>query len=295
VLVALTGGTGFVGRHVIAALLERGHRVRALARDPRRLSATPDVEAVTADLANRAALDALVAGAGAVVHLVGIIVESGRQTFQAVHVDGTKRLLDAALAHRVPRFVHMSAVGARIDPHATRYHQTKGAAEDLVRRSGLAAAILRPSIINGPGNAPIRTLARMHRWSPFVPIFGSGRFPMQPVWIDDVAHAFALAVERTALSGTFELGGPARVTYAELVTAIGRACGHPRPLVHVPLALVRLAARACDPLGAAAPITSDQLRMLVEGSATPENAIERVFGISPLALEAGLARFLTPA
>jgi len=188
--------------------------------------------------------------------------------------------------------VHMSAVGARDEPGATRYHRTKWRAEELVRSSGLPHAIFRPSIISGPENRPIRTLARLHRWSPLVPVFEDGRFPMQPVWIGDVALAFALAAERPALSGVFELGGPATLTYEEFVRAIGRAAGHPRPLVHVPLAVARAAAAVLGVMGPLAPLTLDQLQMLVEGSATPANALESTFGIRALPFEAGLARFL---
>ena len=131
------------------------------------------------------------AGADAAVHLVGIIVESGGSggTFAAVHVEGTRRVLEAARDTSVRRLVHMSAVGARPDTAATLYHRTKWQAEELVRSSGLSAAIFRPSLINGPENAPVRTLARAHRWSPVVPVFGDGRFPTQPVWIEDVAQA----------------------------------------------------------------------------------------------------------
>jgi len=235
---------------------------------------------------------ALLDGAGAAVHLVGIIVEWRSATFAAVHVDGTRRVLTAARAAGLRRFVHMSAIGARPDENATAYHRTKWQGEELVRTSGLPAVVLRPSLISGPENAPIRTLARLHRWSPAIPIFGDGRFPVQPVWIDDVALAFALAVERADVAGTLELGGPAVLTYEAFVRAIGRAAGHPRPLVHVPLSLVRCAARACDPLGPAAPITSIQLQMLVEGTGTPANAISTIFGINPLPFDEGLARFL---
>ena len=295
-LVAVTGGTGFVGRHIVDQLSRRGHRVRALARTSggvRRLAAR-GAEVVAGTLADAAALHTLLEGADAAVHLVGIIVESGGSggTFAAVHVDGTRRVLEAARDTGVRRLVHMSAVGARPDTRATRYHRTKWQAEELVRSSGLSAAIFRPSLINGPENAPVRTLARAHRWLPVVPVFGDGRFPTQPVWIEDVALAFALAVERHDLAGTFELGGPDVLTFEQFVRAIGRAAGHPRPLIHVPLGIVRLAARLCDPLGRLAPITSDQLRMLVEGAATPRNAIESVFGITPLAFEEGLKRFL---
>ncbi len=245
-------------------------------------------------LSDGAALAALVGGADAVIHLVGIIVEAGSATFHEVHVEGTRRALAAARDAAVRRFVHMSAVGARDQPGATRYHRTKWQAEELVRASQLSHAIFRPSIISGPESAPIQAIARLHRWSPVVPVFGDGRFPTQPVWIEDVALAFARAAEDAAIVGAFELGGPAVVTYEELLLTIGRASGHPRPLVHLPLGLARAVAAAFDLLGPAAPLTSDQLQMLVEGSATPANAIETVFGIRPLTFETGLLRYLGP-
>jgi uncharacterized protein YbjT (DUF2867 family) len=294
VVVAVTGATGFVGRHLVAVLVRRGHRVRALVRDPKRAAVLPagDVAVVTGSLADPAALAALCRGAEGLVHLVGIVVETRRASFAAVHVEGTRRLLAAALAEGVARLVHMSATGARPEPAATPYHRTKWEAEELVRGSGLAAVIMRPSIINGPENVPIRTLIRVHHWLPVVPVFGHGGYPTQPIWIDDLALAFALALERGEIGGTLELGGPAVLSFDEFVRAIGRASGHPRPLVHLPMPLVRLLARLADPMGAAAPITSDQLRMLIEGTATPHNAITSAFGIAPLPFEEGLRRFL---
>ena len=211
--------------------------------------------------------------------------------FEGVHVEGTRRLVAAARDAGCGRFVHMSAVGARDDPGATAYHRTKARGEHVVRESGLPAVVFRPSFIVGPGNVPVRTLARLHRLLPLVPVFGDGRFPIQPVWVSDVALAFALAVERRDIVGTFELGGPDVISYLDFMRAIGRAAGHPRPVVHVPLPLVRAAARVFDVLGPLAPITSDQLQMLVEGTATPGNAIERVFGIRPAPLDEAL-RFL---
>ena len=293
-LVAVTGATGFVGRHVAGLLLRRGHRVRVLARDPARARFLADqgAELVAGGLGDSPALHALVRGADAVVHLVGIIVERGPATFTAVHVEGTRDVLAAAVAATVRRFVHMSALGARDEPGATAYHRTKWRAEALVRAAGLPHVIFRPSIVSGPESVPIRTIARLHRRSPAIPVFGDGRFPTQPVWIEDVALAFALAAERPDVAGVHELGGPQVLTYKEFLRAIGRAAGHPRPLIHVPLQLARAAARMFDLLGPAAPITSDQLQMLVEGSATPENAVESVFGIRPVPFEEGLRRFL---
>src|SRR5260370_718571 len=142
------------------------------------------------------------------------------------------RILAAAADARVRRFVHMSAGGAGDRRGGTPYHRRKWRGEEVVRRSGIASVIFRPSIISGPESAPIRTLARLHRWSPLVPVFGDGRFPTQPVWIEDVALAFALAAEDAAFTGAFELGGPAALSYEAVLLPICRAPGHPRPLAH---------------------------------------------------------------
>lgn len=294
-LIAVTGATGFVGRHVTALLTHRGHRVRVLVRRPARLRALQglSVEAVPGDLQHDGkALAALVLAADAIVHLVGIIVERSGATFENVHVEGTGRLLSATRDAGVRRFVHMSALGARDQPGATPYHRTKSRAEELVRASGLSHAIFRPSIISGPESAPIRTLVQLHRWSPVVPVFGDGGYPTQPVWIGDVALAIALAAERASLTGVWELGGPDVLSYADFVRAIGRAAGHPRPLLHVPLPLARAGARLLGLAGPLAPLTTDMLQMLVEGSVARDNALESSFGIRPLSFEAGLRRYL---
>ena len=293
-IIGITGATGFVGRHIVNRLVERGHRPRALVRRPDRTPFNPaDVDVVTGSLADPAALQTLVAGAEVVIHLVGIIVERGAATFETIHVGGTGAVLAAARAAGVRRLVHMSALGARDEPGATAYHRTKARAERLVAASGIDHVIFRPSMISGPGNVPIATLARLHRFAPVVPIFGTGDFLLQPVWIGDVAEAYALAAEGRG-SGVYELGGPAVITYQDFVRAIGRASGHPRPTIHVPLSLVRLGARLATPLGAAAPITSDQLQMLLEGSVTSNNAIESIFGIVPMAFQETLGRYVSP-
>jgi NADH dehydrogenase len=294
VIVAITGASGFIGRHIVDVLVDRGHRPRALLRDPdRRPFAQPQrVDVVQGALDNPNALRALLQGADAVIHLVGIIVERGRETFEAVHVRGTQVVLDTAREAGVPRVVHMSAAGARDTPDATAYHRTKARAEAAVRASGLPYVIFQPSITSGKGNAPIAVLARLHRVLPLVPVFGDGSFPVQPVWIGDVALAFALAAEGRGTDDVHELGGPSVIPYREFVRAIGRASGHPRPLMPIPLPLVRMVARLFDALGPRAPITSDQLAMLVEGSVAPRNALTRVFGIQPLDFETGLRRYL---
>ena len=293
-VVAVTGATGFVGRYIVRELLARRHAVRLLARDPARLPFDADgVTVVAGTLSDATAIARLVGGAEAVIHLVGIIAETGGATFRAVHVEGTRTVARAARAAGVRRLVHMSAVGARHDADATAYHRSKAAGEDEVLQAGIPHVILRPAVIVGRDSVPISLLARLHGLLPAIPVFGAADYPMQPVWIGDVASAFAVAAEGTGPDGAYEIGGPDRITYEEFVRAIGRAVGHPRPLVRVPVGLARFAARAFDVLPPSiAPITSQQLQMLVEGSATPGNAIERVFGIRPLGFADALRRSL---
>jgi uncharacterized protein YbjT (DUF2867 family) len=281
--IAMTGATGYVGAAVLGKLVRRDHDVRALVRRPERAGPLADagVELVAGDLENMAALRALVAGADAVVHLVGIIAESGAETFEAVHVRGTQALLAAAGDAAVPLFVHMSALGARGDPAATTYHRTKWQAEEAVRGSGLPHVIFRPSVIAGPGNAAIGIMVNLIRFSPVVPVIGDGRYKMQPVWIGDVAETFARALERPDLRGAFDLGGPECLTYHQVLDHLEDALGVRRPRVSVPVGIARFAAVAGTALPNLAPITSEQLQMLLENSVTADNAVESRFGIQP--------------
>ncbi len=281
--IAMTGATGYVGRAVVQKLLRRDHEVRALTRRPDRVGPLADqgVELLEGDLSSPAALGSLVEGTQAVVHLVGIIAESGAQTFDAVHVRGTGALLAAAREAEVGLFVHMSALGARPDGGATRYHATKWEGEEAVRASGLPHVILRPSIVAGPGNVALGKMVNMIRFSPVVPVIGDGRYEMQPAWLGDVAEAFALALERPDLRGSFDLGGAERLTYHRVLDHLEAALGVRRRRVSVPVGIARFAAAAGAALPNLTPITPEQLQMLLEGSTTANNALESRFGVQP--------------
>jgi NADH dehydrogenase len=281
--VAITGGTGFVGRHVIELLLRREHEVRALVREPDRHGWLRDrpVTIVAGDLETPDALHELAEGADVVIHLVGIITEIGRQTYERVHVQGTRQVLAAARAASVRRFIHMSALGARPDQAATPYHRTKAAAEELVRTSGIEHVILRPSLIAAPGNEVLQMLVNMLRMSPIVPVIGNGLYKLQPIAADDAAEAFALAVEHPGITGTFDIAGPVALTYHELLDELEDALGVQRRRVAVPVTIVRFSAYAGMVLPNLNPITPDQLQMLLEGNTTTHNAIASTFGITP--------------
>jgi NADH dehydrogenase len=282
--VAVTGGTGFVGRHVITHLLQREHEVRALVRDPAAhgwLRDRSGVEVVRGDLQDTDALLRLTAGADAVIHLVGIILEVGRQTYERVHLHGTQAVLLAARDQGVRRFVHMSALGARPDPGATAYHRTKFSAEEAVRASGLSHAVMRPGLVAAPENEVLKILVTMLRFAPVVPVIGNGLYQLQPVAAEEVADAFVTAVERTDIQGTFDLAGPSPLTYHQLLDTLEEALGVRRPRVPVPVSVVRFAAYAGMVLPHLNPVTPDQLQMLLEGNTTTANALAPVFGIAP--------------
>ena len=282
--VAITGATGFVGGAVVRRLLRRGHDLRALVRDPERAGRLRDmgsVQFVAGDLDDTAALRGLMAGADAAVHLVGIITESAGQTFECIHVEGTARVVAAAREAGVRRFVQMSALGARAEPTATTYHRSKAAGEEAVRNGGIQNVILRPSLVAGAGNPPLRMAINLVRFAPVVPIIGDGRYRLQPVWIEDVAEVFAVAVERPDLAGTFDIAGPDQLTWHEMMDLIERALAVTRRRIGVPVSVVRFAAYAGVALPELSPISPDQLQMLLEGNTTEENAIETVFGVRP--------------
>jgi NADH dehydrogenase len=241
--VAVTGATGFVGRQVVRELVARGHRPVCLVRDRERFLeqarslGEERLEAVGGDLFDDQALQEVTTGSEAVIHLVGIIFEHPLrgQTFQRIHVEATRRMLDAARAAGIRRFLHMSALGTR--PRAvSEYHRTKWAAEGLVRESGLDWTIFRPSIIHGPDGEFMRMMRRMVCHAtlpmlgvlpapfPILPYFGDGQNRVQPVSVRDVAHCFVAALSRPETIGqVYALGGPEAMSWKELYRACREA------------------------------------------------------------------------
>jgi uncharacterized protein YbjT (DUF2867 family) len=293
--IALSGATGFVGGHLARELVRRGHEVRAVVREPRRAGdlAEAGIDVVGGDVLQPDSLEEWLRKTDAVIHLVGIIRESGPLTFHRVHVQGTRNVLDAARAADVREIVHMSALAARTEPGASAYHRTKGEAEEAVRTSGLAWTIIRPSVIFGPGDGFVSMLASLLRYSPAVPMVGRGEFRLQPLWIGDVVEIFVRAVESPDMRGReLEVGGPEQIPYREVLRAIARVQKTRRPLIPFPIPLFRAMAAAGASLRIPAPITPDQLQMLLEENITDRNAAAEVMGREPLGFEEGLRRYL---
>jgi len=286
--VLVTGGTGFVGRSVVAALRDR-HEVRVLAR---RADASTVDRVVVGDVTDAASLTTAFAGVDTIVHLVGIIEESRGRTFDAVIHQGTRSVVTAARAAGVERLIFVSAIGAQDDPRYP-YHQAKYRAETVVRGSGLATAIVRPSVIFGKGDGFISVLAGVVRRFPITPVVGDGSARFHPIQVDDVAAAIARLVDDPALTdgSTYELGGGKIYTYAQMLDAIARQLNVRRPRVHVPIGLMKLVVAASAPLPKALrpPVTSEQLKMLTLDNTTANSATALLTGREPVALEDGIA------
>lgn len=275
----LTGATGFIGQRVLATLLGRGFQVVAVARSRPAAPPPKGVIQVAADITGDAWLR-WCEGCWAVVHLVGIIREdpAAGVTFDRMHRLATERVVAACHQLGIRRIVHMSALGAR-DSAPTAYHRTKAQGEALVQVSGLAWTIVRPSVVFGPGDGFTTTLVTALRRFPIFPIFGDGSYRLQPVAVEEVAEVLVGALDEPRSEGRIiELGGPEALAYTEVLRRLSAAIGK-RPLMpRLPLPLSRFLVRLLERLPGA-PITSDQLAMLVEGS-TCDTALSReLFGV----------------
>ena len=219
----------------------------------------------------------------AVIHLVGVIAERGGQTFRRVHVEGTRNLLSGV--PRSARYLHMSALGA--DPASPGgYSRSKGEAEGLVRQSGLAATLFRPSLIFGPGDDFFGHVLRdLVSLGPLVPQIGDGHFPFRPVSLPDVAAAFAGALERPETAGqTFALTGPQEYSFRELLELELAALGKRKPILPIPLWVMDLAVPLMGLLPNP-PITKDQYLMLKAGNTADPEPARTVFGLPMLELK----------
>ncbi|MFZ5668245.1 MAG: complex I NDUFA9 subunit family protein [Pseudomonadota bacterium] len=295
-LVTVFGGTGFVGRQVVRALARRGFRVRVAARNVgrgyrlRMLGDVGQIEVVQANLRVAPSVDRALDGAEACVNLVGLLYESGRQGFQAVHAMGAETVARAAAARGVSRFVQMSALGADADS-PSKYARTKAMGEAAVRAAVPTAAIVRPSVIFGPDDQLFNRFATLSTFSPALPLPGGGHTRFRPVYVGDVAEAIAAMIADPELGGrTWELAGPGVFTLREIVEFTLRETGRSRILVSLPwivaAAIGRLASLSTL-VGLPPVLTADQVEALKRDNLPAPGAAGLAdLGIAPETVEA---------
>ena len=300
-LVAVFGGTGFLGRHVVRALAKRGYRVRVAVRRPelaghlQPMGRVGQLHAVQANLRYPESVTAAVRDADVVINLVGILFERGGQRFDTVMTAGAQTVARAAQAVSAP-LVHVSAVGAD-EKSSSRYAQAKAAGERLVLAADQATIIVRPSIIFGPEDDFFNRFAALARIAPALPLVGGGLTRMQPVFAGDVAEAIARAVDGDLRPGlVYELGGPDVRTFKQLMQFVLVTIQRRRLLVPVPFALMKLQAMILQFLPKP-PITPDQVELLkvdnvVSDDAKRDGRTLEAIGITPESIEAIVPTYL---
>ncbi len=288
------GGTGFLGRAVVARLIAEGARVRVAARHPDAGAQPAGVEAVAADLRDADSVARAVAGADWVVNAVGLYLESRGETFHAVHVEGARTVAAAAARGTAQALVHISGIGADLASESS-YVRARAAGEIAVREAFPEATILRPSVLFGPEDSFFNSLARIARLLPVFPLFGDGRTRLQPVYVEDVAAAVARSLSLAEAPGRiYELGGKQSYSYRALIELLLRQTGIRRPLLPLPFAVWQAQASLLGLLPRP-PITHDQIALMRKDNvADPELPGFAELGLEPAAVEEILPGYIGP-
>lgn len=274
-----------MGTVVADYLLAEGHSVRVYSRRATQAHVSPGIKHFDGDIRDVNALVAALSGVDAVVHLVGILRETGRtQTFGGIFLEGTQAVIQAARQAGVRRFIHVTGIGADPDsPDA--FERTRGLAERETRESGLDWVILRPSVIFGVRGSMFDRMARSLKstWPFAVVPLQDGLY--QPIWRDDAALCVAAALrDETLLEGTYELGGPDAWTYRELVELAQRQLRLKRVMLPLPSPLLLAGAGLPRLVGKRAMVTTSELRQLTRDNRTDPSVIRQTFGIEPTSL-----------
>ncbi len=301
-LVTVFGGSGFIGRHLVRRLAKAGHRVRVAVRRPdlaghlQPLGGVGQIAFMQANLRYKDSVLRAVDGADAVVNAVGILYESGRQSFNAVQAEGARAVAEAAARCGVTRVAHVSAIGADRESSAV-YAETKALGEANVLQHVPGAVILRPSIVFGPEDNFFNQFADLARFLPFLPLIGGGRTRFQPVFAGDVAAAIHAALDGKAKPGAvYELGGPEVMSFRQILEYILKETGRSRLLLPLPFGLAKVQASFLQILPKPL-LTVDQVTMLEHDNLVSQPAIAEGrtlegLGIEPTAVEAIVPSYL---
>jgi NADH dehydrogenase len=282
--IAVVGATGFVGSHLVPQLVTQGHAVRAVSRTGRLRPEWPaSVEGTAADVETGSGLPTALAGIEGIVHLVAIPRERGGRRFEPINVGGVENVLEAARAAGIRRLVHFSVLGVDPDPELA-YLSSKWRGEQLVRQSGFDWVVLRPSLLFGEGDGFFNLIKTTLRWwSPgVVAIPGDGRTRFQPLSVDDLAVGVERCLTEVDRAGSvYELGGPAYLTYTEIVDEVMRVTGMRRLKLRMPIPLIGAITRVTDAVLPIFPVSHDQVRSMSRPNYTELDTFERAFGFTP--------------
>jgi len=311
-LATVFGGSGFLGRYIVRALVHEGWRIRVAVRRPdlaaflQPIGGVGQIQPVQANLRFPDSIAAAIEGATAVINAAGVKAQSGAQTYQAVHVEGARALAKAASAARVSAYVHVSGIGAN-SKSASPYIASKGLGEQATREAFPLAVVMRPSVVFGPEDEFFNRFAALACHLPALPLLGGGRTRLQPVYVGDVAQAVAAALSGLAQPGlAYELGGPRIMTLREAAELALRAIDRRRPLIGMPLGPSRWIGASTEFASKATfglfprllTTTRDEVDLLasdnvVSAEAEAEGRTLGALGVQPQAVEAVIPSYLT--
>jgi uncharacterized protein YbjT (DUF2867 family) len=292
--VLVTGGTGLIGQTAVKEILAAGHTVRLLSRNAGEDAKQwpSGVESWPASIGDSETLRGCADGCELVLHVAGIIEETGSLTFESVNVEGTRSIVREAERCKVGRFIYVSSLGA--EAGESPYHRSKRRAEEIVRNFAGGWIILRPGNVYGPGDEVISLLLTMVRTLPVVPVIGTGEDLFQPIWVQDLSAAIIKCLDRTDLHGrVLELAGEEKTSLNDLLDRMSEITGRTPTRIPIPPFLASAGATIASLVGAKLPINENQLTMLSEGNVvrTPgANALIGVFHITPTPLDSGLRK-----
>lgn len=303
-IVTVFGGSGFLGRNIVRELASAGYRVRVATRNPNSAMflqpmGTPgQIGLFQANLRDEDSVRRVLKNSHAVINLVGLLFEAGKQQFRSIHVEGAERIARLATEAGVVRAVHVSAIGADLGS-PSRYARTKAEGETAFRRAYPEATIIRPSIVFGPEDDFFNKFADMARFAPALPLIGGGKTRFQPIHVDDVADAVVKSLTWEGARGRiFEVGGPQILTFRECLEMMLRHIHRKRALVPLPFMLAHMIAffASLSPFGAPL-LTNDQVRLLRRDNVVGESGDATVgriedFGIKPVAADVILPTYL---
>jgi uncharacterized protein YbjT (DUF2867 family) len=297
--ITVFGGSGFIGRHIVRRLADRGAMVQVAVRDPiaaaflKPMGDVGQIVPLFADVGIPESVASALAGSNAVINLVGILAPAGRNTFEHTQAIGAGNVARAAAVAGAKHLIHMSAIGANANGKAA-YARTKGAGEEAVRAAFPQATILRPSVVFGPEDNFFNQFASLARLLPALPVFGGRNGPrFQPVYVSDVADAAVTAAfGDTAAGKTYELGGPRIYTFRQILERVLTDIGRRRPLISIPLGLAAIAGAMAQILPKPL-LTRDQVLLMKRDNVVSQGALTLAdLGIEATAAEAILPGYL---
>ena len=294
----LTGGTGFVGRHLLKKLLDEEHTVKCLVREKSKSNLPEDskVVPVPGSIHEPVSFEDALDGCDAAINLVGIISELRENTFYRIHTLGTVNVVEAMRQHGVKRLIQMSALGTR--PGArSRYHITKHDAEEHIRMRSMDYTIFRPSVIHGPDGEFMELMKKFAKY-PFFPVPGKGESLLQPVYVEDVADVIVKSLTTPASIGRdYNLGGPVTYRFEEIVKLTGNALDTTARAIHLPLWYMNIIAMSmevvCPLVGKKPELNTDQLLMTQEDNTCDSSEAEETFGTTFAHFEEALATYVS--